>query len=249
MMWIAGVGPLEVVEAYAAAVPALLFFGVVAARQQHAHQPIIRQAPAGVRVDWARAGIVALMLSSAIGANVYFNLRQPEVLAKLPVMALAVWAAILVTSALRRPNWSHLRPAATGAAFLLSLVWCASMMPVEQLPEPSWPSVLGMGAVSAVFDNIPLTALALHQGGYDWGFVAYAVGFGGSMMWFGSSAGVALASDFPQARSVLAWLRHGWHVGVAYLLGFAVLVAVVGWHPSGQAGAATESRRAAASAR
>ena len=43
-----------------------------------------------------------------------------------------------------------------------------------------------------MFDNIPLTALALKQGGYDWGFLAYAVGFGGSMIWFGSSAGVAL---------------------------------------------------------
>ena len=28
----------------------------------------------------------------------------------------------------------------------------------------------------AVFDNIPLTALALKQGNYDWGGLAYAVG-------------------------------------------------------------------------
>ena len=52
-----------------------------------------------------------------------------------------------------------------------------------------------------MFDNIPLTALALKQGGYDWGFLAYAVGFGGSMIWFGSSAGVALSNMYPQARS------------------------------------------------
>ena len=51
--------------------------------------------------------------------------------------------------------------------------------------------------MSAVFDNIPLTALALKQGGYDWGFLAYAVGFGGSMIWFGSSAGVALSNMYP----------------------------------------------------
>jgi hypothetical protein len=30
--------------------------------------------------------------------------------------------------------------------------------------------------------------LALEQGGYDWGVLAY-VGFGGSMIWFGSSSG------------------------------------------------------------
>ena len=66
-----------------------------------------------------------------------------------------------------------------------------------------------------MFDNIPLTALALEQGGYDWPLLAYAVGFGGSMIWFGSSAGVALVGSFPEGRSVTAWLRHGWHVGVA----------------------------------
>ena len=53
-----------------------------------------------------------------------------------------------------------------------------------------------------MFDNIPLTALALKQGGYDWGFLAYAVGFGGSMIWFGSSSGVALCNMFREARSV-----------------------------------------------
>ena len=105
------------------------------------------------------------------------------------------------------------------------------MMPVEELPPASWHSALALGFVSAVFDNIPLTALALRQGGYDWGFLAYAVGFGGSMLWFGSSAGVALASMYPEAKSAAAWLRHGWHVMVAYVLGFFVLLAVLGWHP------------------
>ena len=74
--------------------------------------------------------------------------------------------------------------------------------------------------MSAVFDNIPLTALALKQGGYDWGYLAYAVGFGGSMIWFGSSAGVALANMFPQAKSVGSWLANGWHVTLAYVIGF-----------------------------
>jgi Na+/H+ antiporter NhaD/arsenite permease-like protein len=86
--------------------------------------------------------------------------------------------------------------------------------------------------VSAVFDNIPLTALALKQGGYDWGYLAYAVGFGGSMIWFGSSAGVALSNMYPQARSVGLWLKHGWHVALAYVIGFFVLYAVLGWHPN-----------------
>jgi Na+/H+ antiporter NhaD/arsenite permease-like protein len=105
------------------------------------------------------------------------------------------------------------------------------MMPVQHLPVASWQSAFGLGFLSAVFDNIPLTALALKQGGYDWGFLAYAVGFGGSMLWFGSSAGVALSNMYPEAKSVGAWIKGGWHVALAYVVGFAVLLAVVGWHP------------------
>jgi len=35
------------------------------------------------------------------------------------------------------------------------------------------------------------------------------------MVWFGSSAGVALTNLFPQGKSVWVWLRQGWHVAVA----------------------------------
>ena len=230
MMWIAGVPPLQVFDAYVAAVPALLFFSVIAARQQHALQPIAKDAPAGTQVDWGRLGVVVAILLTAIVANVYFNLRHPEVLSRVPVIGIAVWAAVLATAPLRKPDWSLLVPATRGSIFLLSLVLCASMMPVEHLPVASWQSALGLGFVSAVFDNIPLTALALHQGGYDWGFLAYAVGFGGSMIWFGSSAGVALASMFPQARSVADWLKNGWHIALGYLLGFAIMLFTLGWH-------------------
>jgi Na+/H+ antiporter NhaD/arsenite permease-like protein len=105
------------------------------------------------------------------------------------------------------------------------------MMPVEQLPAASAITAFGLGFVSAVFDNIPLTKLALEQGGYDWGVLAYAVGFGGSMIWFGSSAGVAVANLFPEAKSVGQWLRHGWYVAVGYVVGFIALMAVLGWNP------------------
>src|SRR5260221_8342461 len=99
--------------------------------------------------------------------------------------------------------------------FLLALVACAAMMPVEKLPAASWETAFGLGFLSAVFDNIPLTALALHQGGYDWGFLAYAVGFGGSMIWFGASAGVALPNAVPEAKSVGLLLLHRLHVALA----------------------------------
>jgi Na+/H+ antiporter NhaD/arsenite permease-like protein len=231
MLWIAGVNPMQVLDAYIAAIPALAFFGIIAARQQHAYQPIMKDAKAGAQVEFARLGIVAIILASAVAANVWFNLKSPATLDHFPVIGAAVLAAVLITSVWRQPTWSLLPGAFKGSVFLLSLVMCASMMPVEKLPTASWPSTLGLGFLSAVFDNIPLTALALRQGGYDWGVLAYAVGFGGSMIWFGSSAGVALSNMYPEAKSVGAWLKGGWHVAVGYVLGFAVLMAVLGWHP------------------
>jgi Na+/H+ antiporter NhaD/arsenite permease-like protein len=102
---------------------------------------------------------------------------------------------------------------------------------VETLPAASWQSAFGLGWVSAVFDNIPLTKLALEQGGYDWGMLAYTVGFGGSMIWFGSSAGVAISNLFPEARNTGQWIRRGWYVPVAYVVGFFVLLFLLGWQP------------------
>jgi len=220
-----------VFEAYIAAVPALLFFGVVAARQQHAYQPIMKDSPAGITVDKGRLGVVAAVLAAAIVANLAGQMKEGAWLGQVPSIGLAVWAALLLFAPTVRPDWSVVPSATRGGIFLVSLVLAASMMPIEALPPATWQVAFGLGFVSAVFDNIPLTALALRQGGYDWGFLAYAVGFGGSMIWFGSSAGVALASQFPQARSVKAWVTAGWHVAVGYVLGYFVLLLVLGWHP------------------
>jgi Na+/H+ antiporter NhaD/arsenite permease-like protein len=231
MMWISGVSPAEVVEAYVAATVALVLCGIPAAKQQHAYSPMIKHVHERTHIDWTRVGIVALILACAIAANIAVNVWYNEYSDAAPFIGLGVWVAILVSVPARRPDWEVLPETFKGTIFLLALVTAASMMPVERLPAASWQSSLGLGFVSAVFDNIPLTALALKQGGYDWGFVAYAVGFGGSMIWFGSSAGVALSNQFPEARSALAWLRGGWHVAFAYVVGFFVMLAVLDWHP------------------
>jgi Na+/H+ antiporter NhaD/arsenite permease-like protein len=231
MMWIDGVSPADVLHAYVAAGAALIVFGVPAALQQQRYSPVTKHAPPGVHVDWPFLAIVAAILAAAIVTNVAINMAFSEYSDRFPFIGAAVWVAILATAPLRRPDWRLIPEALKGSFFLLSLIVCASLMPVEHLPGASWPSALVLGFVSSVFDNIPLTALALRQGGYDWGFLAYAVGFGGSMIWFGSSAGVALSNLFPEAKSVVLWLRHGWHVTFAYLVGFFVLLAVLDWAP------------------
>ena len=233
MMWIAGVHPTEVLEGFIGSGLALVIFGVPISMAQHRHAPIQKDASPDARVDWTRVGIVLVILAAAIVVNVVMNTRFGELSDAFPFLGAAVWVALLACALLRQPDWHLLKSATRGAVFLLSLVLAASMMPVDELPAASWPTALGLGFVSAVFDNIPLTALALRQGGYDWGFLAYAVGFGGSMLWFGSSAGVALCSIYPQGRSVGAWLREGWTVALAYVIGFFVMLALIGFHPAG----------------
>ena len=231
MMWIDGISPLSVLEAYIAAIIAMAIFGIPASMQQQRYSPIIKDTGKSVRIDGARVFVVAAILVTAIVVNVIVNIEFNEYSDRFPFIGAAVWLALLLCVPLRRPEWSELPGAFKGSMFLLSLVLAASMMPVHKLPDASWQAALGLGFVSAVFDNIPLTALALKQGGYDWGYVAFAVGFGGSMIWFGSSAGVALTNMFPEGKSVFAWLRSGWHVALAYVIGFTVMLTMHGWVP------------------
>jgi Na+/H+ antiporter NhaD/arsenite permease-like protein len=232
MMWIDGVRPTDVFHAYVAAVVALVVCGIPASFQQQKFSPIYKEGKRHVQVDWARAAIVGIILVAAMGTNIFVNANYAQYSDQFPFIGAAVWVAILACVPWRKPDWSLVPGAAKGATFLLSLVLAASMMPVEKLPPASVASAFGLGFISAVFDNIPLTALALKQGGYDWGFLAYAVGFGGSMLWFGSSAGVAISSIFPQAKSAGQWLRHGWHVALAYVAGFGVMALVLAWQPT-----------------
>ena len=231
IMWLNGVSPLTVLPAYLAAAVAFLVFAPLGAMHQHRFQPILADNVPDQPLHWRRIWVAAAILAAAVAANILANMLG-EGEESAPWLGLALWAAILLTSPVARPDWSGVPRAAKGAVFLVALVLSASLMPVAALPDPSWQTAFGLGLLSSVFDNIPLTVLALEQGGYDWALLAYAVGFGGSMVWFGSSAGVALTNDYPEGRSVKAWLREGWPIPVAYVAGFAAMLLLTGWDPS-----------------
>ena len=221
MMWIDGVSPMNVLHAYIAAGVALVFFVWFAAHQQDKYHPIRKDSNVVVKIDWLKILIVALILTGAIISNFLYDMP-----------ALGVWIAIAIGAFIRPMPWKEVPGAIKGTIFLLCLVMCASLMPVEELPDASWVTAFALGFLSAVFDNIPLTKLCLEQGHYDWGMLAYTVGFGGSMIWFGSSAGVAITNKFPEARNVVLWIRKGWHVAAAYVIGFFALYLLLGWEPA-----------------
>ncbi len=220
LMWIDGVNPLWVLHAFVASAAAFCIFGVFGSLQQARVQPIIKSQVKSDQIDKGKILIVVLILAGAILTNYLFGFP-----------ALGVWIVLLIGSFFRKTSWNEIGNSWKGTVFLLSLVTCASLMPVEELPPASWHSAFVLGFVSAVFDNIPLTKICLDQGGYDWGIVSFAVGFGGSMIWFGSSAGVALSNMFPELKHTVNYLKKGWHVTVAYIIGFFIMLGVVGWNP------------------
>jgi Na+/H+ antiporter NhaD/arsenite permease-like protein len=221
MMWIDGVSAFNVLHAYVAAFAAFLFFAWFGSHQQDKYWRIQKDAPTNVKIDWRKILSVAIILVGALVSNVLYDMP-----------ALGVWIGIVIGVFIRPIPWKEVPGAIKGTIFLLCLVMAASMMPVEELPNASLGTAFALGFLSAVFDNIPLTKLALDQGHYDWGMLAYAVGFGGSMVWFGSSAGVAITNKFPEGRNVIEWVKAGWHVAVAYIIGFFTLYLILGWEPS-----------------
>jgi Na+/H+ antiporter NhaD/arsenite permease-like protein len=220
LMWIDGVNPLHVLHAFIASFAALFVFGIIGSIQQDKYKRIIKDTISGIQVDWGRIIIVFMILICAILTN--YLLDFP---------ALGVWIGIIIGSFFRKTPWHEMKRAWMGTIFLMALVTCASLMPVEELPPASPWTALSLGFISAVFDNIPLTKICLEQGGYDWGVLAYTVGFGGSMIWFGSSAGVALSNLYPETKNTVSYLKSGWHVIISYALGFFVLLYTLGWHP------------------
>ena len=196
-------------------------FCLVGSHQQDKLQKIQKDALANVKIDWKSIFVVCMILIGAVISNILYDMP-----------ALGVWISIIIGSFIIPVPWKEIPGAIKGTLFLLCLVMCASLMPVEELPDASWTNALALGFLSAVFDNIPLTKLCLEQGHYDWGMLAYSVGFGGSMIWFGSSAGVAITNKFSEARNVGKWVKNGWHVIIAYIVGFFALYLILGWDPS-----------------
>jgi len=198
-----------------------LFFSWFASHQQDKYQRIQKDANPDAKIDWVKIFNVGLILAGAIISNILYDMP-----------ALGVWIAIFIGAFLRPVPWKEVPGAIKGTIFLLCLVSCASLMPVDELPTASWITALALGFLSSVFDNIPLTKLCLDQGHFDWGMLAYSVGFGGSMIWFGSSAGVAITNKFPDDRDVIKWVKGGWHVAASFVVGFFALYLIMGWEPA-----------------
>lgn len=80
-----------------------------------------------------------------------------------------------------------------------------------------------MGLLSALIDNVPLTAALLksdlHMNTAEWMGLTYAVGVGGSLLIIGSAAGIVAMSKLP-GLTFMTYMRSFGHLIVAYAFGF-----------------------------
>jgi hypothetical protein len=53
---------------------------------------------------------------------------------------------------------------------------------------------------------------------------------------------VAISNLYPEAKSTGSWVRGGWHVTLAYVAGFVVMMLVLGWRPEGQPASSIETK-------
>lgn len=84
-----------------------------------------------------------------------------------------------------------------------------------------------IGALSAMIDNVPLTAAVLKSDLdmplTDWLGFTYAVGVGGSLLAIGSAAGVLMMSKI-EGLGFISYLRYTPHLTIAFSLGYILVL-------------------------
>lgn len=221
LMWIDGKDPLVLAQAFLPGTVALIVVAFFASRQQQKYSPLGETEFDKVKIDSKKLLSVFLILVGAISFNYLLGLPS-----------IGIWLALLISTIfISKVHFKEALESIPGTVFLVALVFSASLVPIDSVPDATALTTFLIGAVSSVFNNIPLTELCLIKGGYDWPLMSFAVGFGGSMIWFGSSAGVAVCELSPKSRSVFNWVRYGWHVTLGFVVGFTVYLLILGWTP------------------
>ncbi len=96
---------------------------------------------------------------------------------------------------------------------------------------------IGVGFISAIIDNVPVMSAILKanpQMGLDqWLLVTLAAGIGGSMISFGSAAGVAVMGKLRGIYTFAAHMKFAWTIVVGYVISMIVWYIqfeILGWY-------------------
>ncbi len=115
--------------------------------------------------------------------------------------------------------------AAVGALYFIGWLALASVVYDPSVLGPTWSNV-GVGFLSAIVDNVPVMSAVLkaspEMGLDQWMLVTLTAGVGGSMISFGSAAGVGVMGKLPGIYTFGAHMKYSWTIVIGYFVSVAI---------------------------
>ena len=111
--------------------------------------------------------------------------------------------------------------AAVGALYFIGWLALAAVVYDPSVLGPTW-SNIGVGFLSAIVDNVPVMSAVLKASpamGLDqWMLVTLTAGVGGSLISFGSAAGVGVMGKLPGIYTFGSHMKYAWMILVGYIV-------------------------------
>jgi Na+/H+ antiporter NhaD/arsenite permease-like protein len=115
--------------------------------------------------------------------------------------------------------------AAVGALYFIGWLGLAAIVYDPSVLGPTW-SNIGVGFLSAIVDNVPVMSAVLKANpvmGLDqWMLVTLTAGVGGSLISFGSAAGVGVMGKLPGIYTFSAHMKYAWTIFIGYTISIAI---------------------------
>jgi len=115
--------------------------------------------------------------------------------------------------------------AAVGALYFIGWLALAAVVYDPSVLGPTW-SNIGVGFLSAIVDNIPVMSAVLKSNpamGLDqWMLVTLTAGVGGSLISFGSAAGVGVMGKLPGIYTFGSHMKYSWMILIGYIVSCSV---------------------------
>jgi Na+/H+ antiporter NhaD/arsenite permease-like protein len=115
--------------------------------------------------------------------------------------------------------------AAVGALYFIGWLALASVVYDPSVLGPTW-SNIAVGFLSAIVDNVPVMSAVLKASptmGLDqWMLVTLTAGVGGSLIAFGSAAGVGVMGKLPGIYTFSSHMKFSWTILVGYIVSCSV---------------------------
>ena len=115
--------------------------------------------------------------------------------------------------------------AAVGALYFIGWLALATVVYDPSVLGPTW-SNIGVGFLSAIVDNVPVMSAVLKASptmGLDqWMLVTLTAGVGGSLISFGSAAGVGVMGKLHGIYTFGAHMKYAWTILIGYIVSISV---------------------------